>query len=50
MKQHSAAFKPRRGGMGPKIVALGGGTGLSTMLRGLKGVYKKYYGHRYRDR
>ena len=36
MKQHSAAFKPRRGGMGPKIVALGGGTGLSTMLRGLK--------------
>ena len=36
MKQHSAAFKPRRGGMGPKVVALGGGTGLSTMLRGLK--------------
>ncbi len=29
------AFRGRRG-MGPKVVALGGGTGLSTMLRGLK--------------
>ena len=24
------------GGAGPRIVAIGGGTGLSTMLRGLK--------------
>ena len=29
------AFRGQRG-MGPKVVALGGGTGLSTMLRGLK--------------
>ena len=30
----------RRWAQGPKIVAIGGGTGLSTMLRGLKGYTK----------
>jgi len=31
-----AMFEHRRRGRGPKIVAIGGGTGLSTLLRGLK--------------
>ncbi len=35
MKQKHSALKFHHG-MGPKVVALGGGTGLSTMLRGLK--------------
>jgi uncharacterized cofD-like protein len=32
----SAVTEHRRKGKGPKIVAIGGGTGLSTLLRGLK--------------
>ena len=32
----SAVSEHRRRGRGPKIVAIGGGTGLSTLLRGLK--------------
>ena len=32
---------------GPKIVVIGGGTGLSTMLRGLKVLYIKYYCYSY---
>jgi uncharacterized cofD-like protein len=32
----SAVSEHRRKGKGPKIVAIGGGTGLSTLLRGLK--------------
>lgn len=30
------SFYERRWAQGPKVVAIGGGTGLSTMLRGLK--------------
>lgn len=35
MNEKPRALKLQRG-MGPKVVAIGGGTGLSTMLRGLK--------------
>ena len=35
---------------GPRIVALGGGTGLSTLLRGLKALLRQHHGRRGRGR
>lgn len=35
---------------GPRIAAIGGGTGLSTLLRGPEALYEEYHGHRHGGR
>jgi len=40
-------YRHRRRERGPKVVAIGGGTGLSTLRAGLEGVHVQYHGHRH---
>jgi 2-phospho-L-lactate transferase/gluconeogenesis factor (CofD/UPF0052 family) len=37
----------RKRDRGPRIVVIGGGTGLSTLLRGLKGLFQQHHRHRF---
>ena len=41
----SLIFNKKVYNQGPKVVVIGGGTGLNSVLRGLKKIYGQYYGN-----